>query len=67
MPFTSMTKLFSKVELISKVDIYSSKRNRRYIALPVNALTNTRASEGMEGAHFHCSLEQLSEKNLQPE
>lgn len=67
MPFTSTTKLFSKAELIPKVDIYSSKRNRRYITLPFNALTNTQASEEMEGAHSHCSLEQLSEKTLQPE
>jgi len=52
MPFTSMIKLFSGSELIPKVDIYSSKRSRRYTTLPFKALTNTSASEGKKAAHF---------------
>lgn len=52
MPFTGITKLFSEAQLIPEVDIYSSKRNRRYTTLPFNVLTNTWASEEMEAAHF---------------
>lgn len=52
MPFTCMIKLFSGAELISKVDLYSSKRSRRYTTLPFKALTNTSASQGKKAAHF---------------